>query len=58
MQTEKAKIPIRPIVLRTMLLAQKRSAVRLMEASAKGAPCDTVCLSVGQAFPSSKDTLR
>ena len=42
MHKAKTKIPVRPVVDNTMLLALNRSKVRQIEATASGAPCETM----------------
>ena len=42
MHRAKTKMPVRPVVERTILLALNKSSVRQIEATASGAPCETM----------------
>ena len=48
--TAKAKMPVRPRVWVTMVLAEPKRRVRLMEATAKGAPCEMMLPQAGPGW--------
>ena len=49
MQTAKAKMPVRPRVESTMVLADNNNKVSEMEAMAKGAPCEMMRCQEGRS---------